>query len=50
MHVNEIVFEVVKMLLVGSIGVIAKMYTDILRLKTDMNAAHQKLRDLEEFL
>lgn len=47
MDINLIVFEVVKALLVAAIGVMIKMYTDILRLKSDMDAAHKKLRDME---
>lgn len=44
---NEIVFEIVKAVVLGVSGWLVKVYSDIKKLRTDLDCAFGKIRELE---
>lgn len=43
-----VIASVMSAALIGSFGGMIKMYIDVLRLRNDMNAAFEKIRELQE--
>lgn len=46
--INEIVFEVVKAVLIAAVGAFGKMWLDMRGLKADLDMAFEKIRALEK--
>lgn len=47
LETHEIIFEVVKMAVLGAVGWLLKMHTDVKTLRKEMDAAFCKIRALE---